>query len=161
LDSYVSNQSEDLLKPLPLVFAHGDINGLNILTNGDGEISGVIDWEESSWKPFGFCFYGLKTFLENTVGDEVGLGELTKVFKDTLWDALPATLSSKRKELQQCATVAHIIDIFYRVFEYCKGTDDISEYQVGSLEQYLRDVDVVDLKRSSTTNAYVLPGNFI
>ena len=38
----MSNQSEDLLKPLPLVFTHGDINGLNILTNGDGEISGVM-----------------------------------------------------------------------------------------------------------------------
>jgi hypothetical protein len=141
----VSNQSDDLLKPLPLVFTHGDINGLNILANGDGEISGVIDWEESSWKPLGFCLYGLRTFLENAGDEKALLGELKRVFDETLWEALPAPLGSKRMELQKCITGAHIIGIFYRVFYYCQDAEYVSEYQIGSLESYLGDVEGLDM----------------
>jgi hypothetical protein len=51
------------LSRLPLVYTHGDLNGLNILTDEDGCIVDVIDWSESTWKPFGVGLYGLDTFL--------------------------------------------------------------------------------------------------
>jgi Ser/Thr protein kinase RdoA (MazF antagonist) len=89
----ISNHIGELLEHLPLVFTHGDVNGLNILANGDRDISGVIDWKESSWKSFGFDFYGLSTFLEN-VKDTTTARELEKVFKKISWDSLPPKLQS-------------------------------------------------------------------
>ena len=41
------------------------MNGLNILTDVDGHITGVIDWGESAWKSFGVGLYGLDMFLAN------------------------------------------------------------------------------------------------
>lgn len=34
----------------PIIFAHGDLNNLNILVWGD-EIIGIVDWETAGWHP--------------------------------------------------------------------------------------------------------------
>lgn len=40
----------DKLNAAPLVFTHGDLSSLNVLTNGD-EIVGLIDWATAGWFP--------------------------------------------------------------------------------------------------------------
>jgi hypothetical protein len=51
----------DQLTFLPLFISHFDLNDLNIMINGDCEISGIIDWELSACLPFGMGFSRIHT----------------------------------------------------------------------------------------------------
>ncbi|KAI9751450.1 MAG: hypothetical protein M4579_006060 [Chaenotheca gracillima] len=44
-----------LLKQLPLFISHYDLNGMNIIAQSDGEISGIVDWELAAELPFGMA----------------------------------------------------------------------------------------------------------
>jgi hypothetical protein len=126
------------------------MNGLNILTNGDGEISGIIDWEGSSWKPFGFSFYGLQTFLTTAGNDKMMDMELKRTFTETLWGALPPALVANRKEFQRCIAGSHAIGILYRVLYYTEDAESVSEYDIEMLDCLFGGIDslhIVSLKR--------------
>jgi hypothetical protein len=43
----------DNLRRLPLCLTHWDINMMNIMVTDDAEITGLLDWEETYWMPFG------------------------------------------------------------------------------------------------------------
>ena len=53
-DSQLDPEIQDLIKQhgqtWPLVFSHGDLSSLNILSRGD-EIVGIVDWETAGWYP--------------------------------------------------------------------------------------------------------------
>lgn len=41
------------LRKLPICWTNWDINSVNIMVTDDGDVSGVLDWEEAYWMPFG------------------------------------------------------------------------------------------------------------
>lgn len=41
------------LRKLPVCFTHWDINLMNVMVRDNGEVSGLLDWEESYWMPVG------------------------------------------------------------------------------------------------------------
>lgn len=46
------------------MLTHGDLNEMNILAGPEsGEITGVVDWAEASFQPFGFELYALDSCL--------------------------------------------------------------------------------------------------
>lgn len=48
----------------PVVLNHGDLIPSNILVDEDTwEITGLVDWAEAEYLPFGTCLYGLEHFL--------------------------------------------------------------------------------------------------
>jgi hypothetical protein len=48
----------------PVVLNHGDLIPSNILVDEDTwEITGLVDWAEAEYLPFGTCLYGLETLL--------------------------------------------------------------------------------------------------
>jgi Phosphotransferase enzyme family len=107
---------------LPLVFTHGDLNGLNILTDEDGRITGVIDWGESEWKPFAIGLYGLDIFLGSMGSDGYssvdGYDKLRGEFFETLWRNMPPEMISRRKELEKGIELAEIVGVLYRHLEW-------------------------------------------
>ncbi|KAI9801623.1 MAG: hypothetical protein M1825_003302 [Sarcosagium campestre] len=51
-------RSAPQLQSLPLFYTHFDLNGMNILSDKAGQITGVVDWELASVQPFGIgCGY--------------------------------------------------------------------------------------------------------
>jgi hypothetical protein len=49
------------MEPLPVVLNHGDLIPSNILVDEDTwEITGLVDWAEAEYLPFGTCLYGLE-----------------------------------------------------------------------------------------------------
>ncbi|KAE9983437.1 hypothetical protein EG328_009929 [Venturia inaequalis] len=52
------------LSQLPVVVTHGDTIPSNIMCAPDtGRLTGVVDWAEAEYLPFGTCLYGLEHFL--------------------------------------------------------------------------------------------------
>ncbi|QIW96280.1 hypothetical protein AMS68_001798 [Peltaster fructicola] len=53
-----------MLEQLPLVLTHGDLLPSNLVVDETtGELTGVIDWAEAEYLPFGLALYGLDHLL--------------------------------------------------------------------------------------------------
>lgn len=94
-----------LLAQLPVVVNHGDTIPSNIMCDPDtGHLTGVVDWAEAEYLPFGTCLYGLEYFLgrlaSSTRRDSVvggrpfifyeGASDLRRLFWQTLRSKTPA-----------------------------------------------------------------------
>ncbi|KAF2714894.1 hypothetical protein K504DRAFT_469261 [Pleomassaria siparia CBS 279.74] len=52
------------LQDYPVVLNHGDLIPSNVLVHAETwQITGVVDWAEAEWLPFGSCLYGLEHLL--------------------------------------------------------------------------------------------------
>ncbi|KAI0540874.1 hypothetical protein GGR58DRAFT_459337 [Xylaria digitata] len=52
------------IEALPWVFTHGDFLAANIMVNPhSGTLTGLLDWAEAEWLPFGIGMYGLEELL--------------------------------------------------------------------------------------------------
>ncbi|KAJ8119814.1 hypothetical protein ONZ43_g3318 [Nemania bipapillata] len=52
------------IEALPWVFTHGDFLAANVMVDPQtGELSGLLDWAEAEWLPFGIGMYGLEELL--------------------------------------------------------------------------------------------------
>ncbi|KAK0623053.1 hypothetical protein B0T14DRAFT_564452 [Immersiella caudata] len=62
---------------LPWVLTHGDFIPSNILVSisPTSNISGLLDWAEAEYLPFGICLYGLEELLGESVGGDGQEGE--------------------------------------------------------------------------------------
>jgi hypothetical protein len=60
----VTLQKLSELKDYPVVLNHGDLIPSNLLVDEHTwEVTGVVDWAEAEWLPFGTCLYGLEFLL--------------------------------------------------------------------------------------------------
>ncbi|KAF9695607.1 hypothetical protein EKO04_006541 [Ascochyta lentis] len=69
-DVWLRERAQSTLKGLceveeyPIVLNHGDLIPSNVLTNEETwEITGLVDWAEAEFLPFGTCLYGLEHLL--------------------------------------------------------------------------------------------------
>ncbi|KAI1367781.1 hypothetical protein F5Y08DRAFT_41925 [Xylaria arbuscula] len=52
------------IEALPWIFTHGDFLAANVMVNeSSGELTGLLDWAEAEWLPFGVGMYGLEELL--------------------------------------------------------------------------------------------------
>jgi hypothetical protein len=78
------------IEALPWVFTHGDLLPANIMVTPDsGKLTGLLDWAEGEWLPFGIGMYGLEELLgeDNKSGDFVYYPEAGRLRK-SFWDEL-------------------------------------------------------------------------
>ncbi|KAG5743677.1 hypothetical protein H9Q70_013612 [Fusarium xylarioides] len=70
---------------MPFVITHGDLNEMNILVDDSGYITGVIDWAESEFCPFGISLWA----LENILGHMDAMGwhyhDNSKELREEFW----------------------------------------------------------------------------
>lgn len=127
---------------LPLVFTHADLNGLNVLTDADGHITGVIDWDESAWKPFGVGLYGLDMFLGSRGPEGYsrvdGYDNLRAQFFETLWSSMPLEIISKQRGLEKAIQLAEMVGVLYRCLEWRADGTTMSRIELTALEARLR-----------------------
>ena len=86
------------VEALPWVLTHGDIVASNIMVeSSSGKMTGLVDWAEAEYLPFGVCLYGLEEIL----------GELTPTgfqyytdandLRDIFWDELSMLIPDLRQ----------------------------------------------------------------
>ncbi|RYC62056.1 hypothetical protein CHU98_g4171 [Xylaria longipes] len=78
------------IEALPWVFTHGDFLATNIIVNPySGKLTGLLDWAEAEWLPFGIGMYGLEELLgeDNPDGQFVHYPEARRL-RHTFWKQL-------------------------------------------------------------------------
>lgn len=142
-------ESADYLFTLPTVFMHGDAgNGSNVLSNVSGHITGVIDWGESTWKPFGFGFLGLEVFLGGMGAQGYTLVEkhedLRNLFWKVMWENVPAEMKEKQHELEEAVKLAKTIGTLFSYLSYYSNEGQVSDFVLEFMQGRLH-TDVVML----------------
>jgi hypothetical protein len=122
---------------LPIVLVHGDFATTNILSDDDGHITGIVDWESSEFLPFGWNFYGVDLFLgeltyhdgEFNFTDYKSRDELEMIFWDSFWEKAPPDMKRKRQILEDEIKVSRGIGLLWHYVGV-----DISSFLDGSLQ---------------------------
>ncbi|KAI4930417.1 hypothetical protein J4E85_005044 [Alternaria conjuncta] len=105
-DTYLRERARETMRAIqrmedyPVVLNHGDLIPSNILVDQNTwEITGLVDWAEAEYLPFGTCLYGLEHLLGNMTtslpGSALtwnylnGATQLRELFWSRLIDAVP------------------------------------------------------------------------
>ena len=105
-DAYLRERARETMRAIqrmedyPVVLNHGDLIPSNILVDQNTwEITGLVDWAEAEYLPFGTCLYGLEHLLGNmktslpgsalTWNYLNGATQLRELFWSRLIDAIP------------------------------------------------------------------------
>lgn len=127
----------DKLADLPIVLVHGDFATTNILSDDDGHITGIVDWESSEFLPFGWNFYGVDLFLgeltyhdgEFKFTDYEARTELETDFRHMFWEKAPPYMKPKRQILEEAIKVSRGIGLLWHYVGL-----DVSSFLAGSLQ---------------------------
>ncbi|KAI9678047.1 MAG: hypothetical protein M1817_005991 [Caeruleum heppii] len=138
-----------LLDTLPPVLSHSDFVEINMFVDPEGSLTGVIDFEDAQTEAFGMCLFGVYesffgvmrygkwTFFDQDAGngyDKSVWDVLETAFWDTLWDAMPPTIS--RSQYEEAVMVALEIGMVNRYFVrgLLEGVDEENQGHRISLE---------------------------
>lgn len=111
-------QIQDLLPKLragelPIVLTHGDLNEMNILADpASGEVTGVVDWAEASFQPFGFALYALDNCLGSMGPEGWKFFDNADYLRGEFWSTfgeLAGGLSEETLETVRLARVAGLL----------------------------------------------------
>jgi hypothetical protein len=106
----------DDLRKLPVALAHWDLNQMNIMVSDDGNVVGVLDWEETYWMPFGMntCIISeLAAFNQRGVLHKRDCSdEMEEAFWRSLFLSAPLHVRSMLKEIQLAKDIGLIIRTF-------------------------------------------------
>lgn len=96
-----------------MVLTHGDLNGMNVLVDpANGEITGVVDWAEASFQPFGFALYALDNPLGSIGPDGWEYFDNAGYLRNEFWGTfkkLVGGLSESRMQSIQLARLAGLL----------------------------------------------------
>jgi hypothetical protein len=130
------------LNDLPLVLTHGDPNLLNVLSDADGHITGIIDWGESIWFPFGLGSRGLEGLLGGMTRGKYffheGHESLRELYFQELVARLPEDIRSKQS-FMRILKATQQMGVLMLVLKRCQSADDVLPYHLTYLEAQLMD----------------------
>lgn len=129
----------------PVVLTHGDLNEMNILVDpASGKITGVVDWAEASFQPFGFALYALDNALGSMGPDGWEYFDHADYLRDEFWSSfsrLVGGLSESRMESIRLARVAGLLirygTAYHRGFGGMVGVRDPSGTSLRYLDALL------------------------
>ena len=95
----------------PMVLTHSDLNEMNILVDPSGNLSGVIDWPDASFQPFGFALYALENALGCMSCDGWKWFDDVEALRNAFWRAFQeqTNVSEAQIELIKCAARVGIL----------------------------------------------------
>jgi hypothetical protein len=106
---------------LPLWVSHYDLNEVNVLVDEDCEVTGLINWELSTPKPFGIGFGRIHTLAGEYTGGEFWMPEefedAEKGFWKALFDGMPAKTRAVMEQnihlVQDAVILGTLLDVFF------------------------------------------------
>lgn len=111
----------DQLKILPLFVAHFDLNDVNVMVDGNCEVSGLVDWELSTPSPFGMGFCRIHTlageFSEGKFYMPPLFEDAERGFWQEIWDGITdekvrGVLHANCEAVQIAVTLGTLLDAF-------------------------------------------------
>jgi hypothetical protein len=105
------------LRKLPPCWSHWDINSVNIMVTDDGNVSGILDWEEAYWMPFGMnacrlpdlaAYNQLGVLSKKPYSDDMEIA-----FWKSLFQAAPKGVRTLLKEIQLAMDIGRVITTFF------------------------------------------------
>ena len=108
----------DDLRKLPLCWTHWDLNMMNIMVRGpdDPTITGVLDWEEAYWLPFGMNTGRISEFAANNSRGVLKKKSYSEQMTREFWAAMFLEVSSQVRELIKEVQLAKDIGSFIDTF---------------------------------------------
>lgn len=110
-------QRVDELRVLPMCWSHWDINSINIMVDDDGNVTGVLDWEEAYWMPFGMNTCRLPDLAawnrQGVLTKKPYSDEMDFAFWNSLFQAAPKAVRSYLREIQLAMDIGHVITTFF------------------------------------------------
>ena len=111
----------DDLGKLPLWVTHYDLNDVNVLIDESCDITGVVDWELSSPKPFGVGFGRIHTIAGEFTGGEFGMPDEFETAERAFWKELFDGMSKKTRDMleknsnlvQDAVILGTLLDAFF------------------------------------------------
>ncbi|KAI2472110.1 hypothetical protein F4781DRAFT_420222 [Annulohypoxylon bovei var. microspora] len=109
------------LKKLPLWVAHYDLNDLNVLIDEDCNVTGLIDWELSSPRPFGVGFGRIHTLAGEYTGGKFWMPDEFEVAERAFWNELFGGMPTDTRDLlkkqivlvQDAVILGTLLDCFF------------------------------------------------
>jgi hypothetical protein len=107
------------------------------LSDDDGHITGIVDWDSSEFLPFGWNFYGVDLFLgeftyrdgEFSFTDYKTRDELEMTFWQMFWEKAPSDMKRKRQILEDAIKISRGIGLLWHYVGH-----DVSSFLDGPLQ---------------------------
>ena len=100
-----------------MCWTHWDVNSVNTMVLDDGTVSGIIDWEESYWMPFGMNTSRLADFAawnhRGVLSKKPFSDEMEIAFWRSLFKAAPKAVRTMLKEIQLAMDIGRVITTFF------------------------------------------------
>lgn len=107
----------DELRVLPMCWSHWDINSVNIMVADDGDVSGILDWEEAYWMPVGMNTNRLSELaawnMRGALTKKPYSDDMETAFWKSLFQAAPKGIRGYLKEMQLAKDIGEIITTFF------------------------------------------------
>jgi aminoglycoside phosphotransferase (APT) family kinase protein len=111
----------DEISKLPLWVSHYDLNDVNVLIDESCEVTGLIDWELSTPKPFGVGLGRIHTLAGEYTGGEFWMPDEFEVAERAFWKELFAGMSQKTRGIleeniglvQDAVILGTLLDTFF------------------------------------------------
>lgn len=132
----------------PIVLTHGDLNETNILVNPiSGEITGVIDWAEACFLPFGFALYALDTTLGGMGREGWAYFDNTDYLRDEFWRVFEELVGGLSTDVMESIQLARLAGLLVRYGTSFDGGPGEMAGVRGSSDGSLRYLDALLLGR--------------
>ncbi|ETS85828.1 hypothetical protein PFICI_03853 [Pestalotiopsis fici W106-1] len=96
----------DEIEQLPWTLTHGDFIPSNILVSAkNGSITGLLDWAEAEWLPFGVGLYGLEELLGAEVNGTFEYFSEARRLRHLFWSELISLVPELRRDPRLLAAV--------------------------------------------------------
>lgn len=89
----------DEISELPLWVSHYDLNGVNVLIDESCEVTGLIDWELSTPKPFAVGLGLIHTLAGEYTGGEFWMPDEFEVAERAFWEELFAGMPQETRAM--------------------------------------------------------------
>jgi hypothetical protein len=129
------------ISKLPLWVSHYDLNDVNVLIDESCEVTGLIDWELSTPKPFAVGLGRIHTLAGEYTGGEFWMPDEFEVAERAFWKELFAGMSQKTRGMleknldlvQDAVLLGTLLDTFF----WEDGKVGCSEVSMKALPKFL------------------------
>jgi len=135
------------LRRLPLCLTHWDINLMNVMVTDEADITGVVDWEEMYWMPFGMNTHviaRLAGYNQRGVFKKRTCSESMEIkFWNELFRSAPLEIRGCLPEIQLAKDIGYVLSTFHDASapphkSHIGVFNDVLSYKVPDLSTLVR-----------------------